>query len=157
MLQLYKAFIRPILEFSSIIWNPYTARNINKIERVQKRMCKMISSISQMTYRNQLRKLNILSLKARRLRFQLISVFKIYRQFCCVRFIDFFSLVKYKKTRGHTLTINHKHSNHNYRLHFFTISILDMWNKLPQDVVDSPDLSCFKIRLASFFQNQDIW
>ena len=30
IVQLYKSFVRPILEYSSIIWNPYTARNIKK-------------------------------------------------------------------------------------------------------------------------------
>jgi hypothetical protein len=156
ILRLFKAFVRPLLEFSSVIWNPYTARNINKIERVQKRLCRMIPDIRQMCYRKQLETLNIFSLETRRLRFQLISVFKIYKQTCNIRFSDFFSLVKCKRTRGHSLALNTKHANTNYRLHFFTLSIIEIWNKLPQYVIDSPDLNTFKIGLASFFRNQNI-
>jgi hypothetical protein len=157
VLLLFKAYVRPILEYSSIIWNPYTARNINKIERVQKRMCKMISGVRHLSYQQQLEALNILSLQARRLRFQLISVFKIYKQSTNVRFSDFFSLAKSKMTRGHNAAVNIKHAYTNYRLNFFTLSILEIWNKLPQTVIDSPNLLTFKIGIASFFRSHDIW
>ena len=72
---LFKAFVRPILEYSSIIWNPYTVCNINKIERVQRRMCRMIPVIRHLPYRDQLKSLHLYSLKTRRLRYQLTMIF----------------------------------------------------------------------------------
>jgi len=33
----YKSMVRPIVEYASPIWDPYTSININKIEAIQKR------------------------------------------------------------------------------------------------------------------------
>ena len=38
----YKAIIRPHLEYASPSWNPYTSRNINKIEAVQRRAARLV-------------------------------------------------------------------------------------------------------------------
>ena len=38
----YTALVRPILEYASIIWDPHTASNINKLETVQRRSARHI-------------------------------------------------------------------------------------------------------------------
>ena len=38
----YKTIVRPHLEYASTAWNPYTARNIDKIESVQRRAARFI-------------------------------------------------------------------------------------------------------------------
>jgi hypothetical protein len=157
LLSLYKAYVRPILEFASIIWNPHLVSYTDRIERVQRRMCRMIPTIRKYSYRKQLEVLNILSLSARRSRFQLITVFKFHTQLSRLPFDNFFTLVKDKKTRGHTLSIATKHASHNYRLGFFSISIIDLWNKLPQDVANASNLNDFKSGISSFFRQHDIW
>ena len=35
--QVYKALARPTLEFGGPVWDPYTVKNINKLEAVQRR------------------------------------------------------------------------------------------------------------------------
>ena len=32
----YKAFVRPILQFVSLVWDPYTQKSIDKLEAVQR-------------------------------------------------------------------------------------------------------------------------
>ena len=38
----YATFVRPQLEHASFAWNPYTKRNINKIEMVQHRTARFV-------------------------------------------------------------------------------------------------------------------
>uniref|UniRef100_A0A6G5AA70 Putative endonuclease/reverse transcriptase n=1 Tax=Rhipicephalus microplus TaxID=6941 RepID=A0A6G5AA70_RHIMP len=40
----YYSFIRPKLEYASIVWDPYTKLNINKLERVQRKAVRFIYS-----------------------------------------------------------------------------------------------------------------
>lgn len=155
--RLYKSFVRPLLEYSSITLCPYTQTSINNVERVQKRLCRMIPTIKSLSYRDQLNSLGLLSLKARRLRYQLITIYKLYNRLLNMNFTDFFELLPTSNTRGHNLRIRAKFSSHNYRLHFFTVSAIALWNQLSQDDVDAETLHLFKLRLVSFFSSQDIW
>ncbi|MEL7308788.1 MAG: reverse transcriptase family protein, partial [Pseudomonadota bacterium] len=75
LLNLFKAFVRPTIEYGSIIWNPYKIGSIDHLERVQRRFCRMIPVIRYWSYKDQLQYLGLLSLRARRLRFQLITIF----------------------------------------------------------------------------------
>jgi hypothetical protein len=155
--KLFKSFVRPLLEYSSIIWCPYTQTSTDNIERVQKRMCRMIPAIKSLSYRDQLNHLGLLSLRARRLRYQIIVIFKLLRGLLNMKLSDFFEIIQSSNTRGHNLRIRAKFSSHNYRLHFFTVSAIDLWNQLSQDDVDFQTVQAFKLRLVPFFSSLDIW
>ena len=75
----YKSLIRPIMEYSSTVWDPYTARNINKIEIVQRRSVRFVfnnygrtASPSEM-----MNQLGWESLAERRKKAKIIMMFKI--------------------------------------------------------------------------------
>ncbi len=38
----YKSFVRPVLEYASSIWDPYTEQNISKLEAVQRRAARFV-------------------------------------------------------------------------------------------------------------------
>ena len=42
-LQCYKTYVRPILEYGSIVWDPYLTKNINKLEMVQRKSARFIT------------------------------------------------------------------------------------------------------------------
>jgi hypothetical protein len=155
--RLYKAFVRPILEYSSLIWNPYTVKYITKIERVQRNMCRMIPTIRYLPYRQQLLSLGLHSLQLRRQRYQLITIFKFFQHLTNFDPYDLFQIAINKRTRGHKLTIIPGFSRNNYRLHFFTNSSIELWNKLTDDDVNTDNLSHFKKRLENFFNSIDLW
>lgn len=47
---LYCSLVRPLLEYSSILWDPFTAADSSCIERVQRRFCSSASFILQIHY-----------------------------------------------------------------------------------------------------------
>ena len=78
---LYKALVIPHLEYCSLVWSPYLKKDILSIEKVQQRMTQMIPSISVLTYEERLKRKGLISLENRRLRADLLEVFKILNGF----------------------------------------------------------------------------
>ena len=48
--QLFTSRVRPILEYGNLIWSPRLIRDIDAVERVQRRATKTVPGISTMTY-----------------------------------------------------------------------------------------------------------
>ena len=48
--QAHKALVRPTLEFASPVWDPYTVKNINKLEAVQKRVARWVVNRHRQTF-----------------------------------------------------------------------------------------------------------
>ena len=77
MVPLFKALIRPILEYGNVVWSPYMRKDINAIEEVQRFFTKRIIGMNNLDYEDRLAKLRLPSLEFRRLRGDMIDVFKI--------------------------------------------------------------------------------
>ena len=71
---LYKALVRPHLEYSSLVRLPYLKKDILSIGKVQRRVTKMIPSISALTYEERLKRTGLISLENRRLGVDLLEV-----------------------------------------------------------------------------------
>ena len=89
---LYKALVRPHLEYFSLVWSPYLKKDILSIEQVQRRVTKMIPSISALTYEERLKRTGLISLENRRVRADLMEVFKILKGFVKVNPAAHFSI-----------------------------------------------------------------
>ena len=74
-LKLYKALIRPHLEYGQIIWSQKFKRQSKIIENVQRRATKIIPDLKHLPYEERLRILKLPTLKFRRLRGDLINVY----------------------------------------------------------------------------------
>ena len=73
---LFQALVRPHLEYAEAVWSPFTKKDIHTIEKVQKRATKLIPSLKNMDYPNRLKKLKMPTLQYRRLRGDMIEVYK---------------------------------------------------------------------------------
>ena len=76
-LKLFKAPVRPHIEYANTTWNPTKMKNIIAIENVQRRATKYLPTLKNMTYEERLKKLNLPTLQYRRMRGDLIETYKI--------------------------------------------------------------------------------
>ena len=73
--RLYKALVRPKLEYCVQAWRPYLKKDVDKIERVQHRATRMIEECKGLSYEERLKVTGLTSLENRRTRGDMI-VFK---------------------------------------------------------------------------------
>ena len=76
---LYKAIVRPHLEYGQAIWHPNLKKQVQAIEKVQRRATKLVKEIAELTYVERLGWLGLPSMKYRRLRGGMITVFNIFQ------------------------------------------------------------------------------
>ena len=64
--QLFVAIVRPLLEYGTPIWNPYSKDQITLIENVQRRATKQVQKFSDIPYKERLKARGLLTLQYRR-------------------------------------------------------------------------------------------
>ena len=152
---IFKAVIRPLLEYCNSIWHPHLSRHVKEIESVQRRATKLIPSLKHLSYSERLRKLKLPSLQFRQLRGDMIETYKIISHKYDINPSTFFSLSA-STTRGHSFKLTKLRSNSSIRLHFFTNRVINSWNSLTEEIVTSPTTNTFKNRLDKFWESHPL-
>ena len=143
-LNLYKALIRPHLEYGQIIWSPQFKRQSRIIENVQRRATKLLPNLKNLPYEERLKKLNLPTLKYRRLRGDLINVYKIVsNEKSGNKHLLPLNKSKYN-TRGHDRKLEKNRFNCKLRQHSFSVRITNIWNSLSNEVTNANSVNNFK-------------
>lgn len=74
---MYREKVRPHLEYEVTIWHPYKMKNMEKVEHIQRRATRLMPDRPGLSYRERLRKLNLPSLRYRKIQVDMVEAFKI--------------------------------------------------------------------------------
>lgn len=155
VLKLYKSYVRPKLEYVQSIWNPYYVKDIELIERVQRRITKLPQELKDLSYLERLAQLNLTTLKSRRTRGDLVETFKILNNHYAGNLREIFHPNCNTNLRGHNKKLSKEKCNKLLRRNFLINRVVYPWNGLSNNTVNSTSKNQFKNRLDQETDNQN--
>jgi hypothetical protein len=154
---LYTALVKPHLEYANQVWCPHLAKHIDEIENVQRRATKELPGMSNLSYPERLQKLKLPTLAYRRIRGDMIELFKILTGKYDPEVSDFIQLKGESSTRGHNYKIFKICPRLNIRIYSFIHRSVDTWNNLPDSVVTAKNIVTFESRLDRLWKDQPLY
>jgi ribonuclease P/MRP protein subunit RPP40 len=154
LIPLYKALVRPHLEWCVQAWWPHHKGDEILLEGVQRRATKMIDGMEKLSYRERLVNLGLITLATRRDRGALVEVYKILRGLDSLGDKQMFELDTGGR-RGHSLKLKVKYSRLDVRKYSFANRVVKDWNGLDSRVVMSGSVNGFKNGLKGFVRERD--
>ena len=155
LIPLFKALIRPVVEYGNPVWCPYLRKDIDEIEKTQRNYTKNIIGNKELDYGERLRSLKLPSLEYRRVRGDMIEVYKILNNLYDPLTTNSLLTLDTSTTRGHDFKLKKVSFNTTKFKYFFTNRVVNLWNKLPESVVYAPSLNVFKNKFDGYMKDYE--
>ena len=151
---LYKALVRPILEYGNSVWKPYFKKDSELLEKVQRRSTKLVRPIKDKSYPFRLRQLRLPSLVYRRQRADMLQVYRILTEIDNVQ-IDQSIQIEKTSTRGHKFKIFKPRCKTNVKKNTLAYRAVNEWNALSNDVIEVENINQFKSKLEEYWHDKE--
>ncbi|KAK4818873.1 hypothetical protein QYF61_021078 [Mycteria americana] len=154
ILPLYSALVRPYLEYCVQLWSPQHKKDVELLERVQRRATKMIRGMEHLSYEERLR-VGVVQPGEEKAPGTPYCSLSILKGDLLIRKMgtNFFSTACCNRTRGNGFKLKEGRFRLDIRKKFFTMRVVKHCNRLPREVVDAPSLETFKVRLDGALSN----
>ena len=144
--QAYFGLVRPQLEYAATVWDPHTQCNINRLEQIQRRAARYVTSRHRNTssVSDMLNTLQWKSLEQRRKEARLCMFYKIDRGLVAIRKEGRLIPPRRRGRNQHQCSYQLPQSRIDaHKSSYFPRTIRD-WNELPDDAVQAKSLGAFK-------------
>ena len=148
-INLYKTYVRPHLEFSSPVWNPWLTLDVERLENVQKKALKQVNGLKETDYLTRVKEFGLTTLEESRTLTDLVQTYKIINGIDDVERKIWFELYgdterRVTRTSEPSLCIVASRPNLDRRKHFFSNRKVQQWNSLPENIKNARNVKQFK-------------
>ena len=163
-LPIFKGLVRPQLEYAAPVWSPHHLELKRKIERVQRSATKRLPGMHDLHYDQRLRKLKLPTLAYRRIRGDMIQVFKLIMPIkkgaydrSLPKLLDLKADLGIREVTGHDKQIYCTgNANKDIKKYGFNFRVSKLWNSLPQEVINAKTVKSFEIALDKHWADQPV-
>ena len=159
-LHICKALVRTHLDYAISVYSPYKLKHVDQLEAVQRRATKQLPGMKDKPYLDRLKELKLPKLSYRRLRGDIIEVYKIINGIYDKNATQFLKLwtdmAPRTGPRGNPKQVFTQRATNNLRKYSFTPRVAGIRNCLPENVVSAPSVNSFKNKLDKFGACEDI-
>lgn len=152
MKNIITSMVRPKLEYAAVVWAPHKKKDIRKLERIQRVATKMVPELKDLCYEERLERIGLPTLQERRVRGDLITMFKLANK---MEKVDRTDLIPQptegeRCTRGHRRKIKKTRCLSDIKKYSFPHRTIDIWNDLKEEVVMAKNVHMFKDKLDKY-------
>ena len=150
LIQLYKTFVRPLLEYATPVWSPHHLNDINLLESIQRRFTRAI--LPELPYVDRCRELGLMPLEQRRNVSDMILCFKFANNLVDVD-SPFTNNARHSGRNRHCKVFDVQGACKDLRRNTFAVRAPKMWNNLSHDIVESRSSKSCRTMLISYFKS----
>ena len=149
--KLYQTLVRPHLDYATASWDPYTKKNIDDIEKIQRRAARFVTNKHGKDYSITaiLNDLDWTPMEVRRKTHRLTTLFKMINNDIDINHNKFIQAKTSRHRRGHSNQFQQRYASTDAFANSFFIRTTSDWNKLLPATVNQPTANTFKTAVQS--------